>query len=684
MPKPKNLSHKNKKNLSKNDRGNNNNKKNKNNDSGVNDSLIKEEESLLSEFVERKMPTDTEMEKFDEYVDEEVKDHKIEDGLSEIYQDEEGKIVDVKKLEVKKERSIVFKIFFVLLLVSFMAVAGWFAYNFISSGSGSDSRVIKFEIESPENIMAGEEFFYTVKYKNMYNVDLENVEINIKYPDSFIFLDSSPQADKDNIYSIGKLVISESGEIKIKGKIIAEEDETAILLADVSYSPANFSSEFKKEIVNEMTIKGIGIDFDFVEISSVLVGEENNISVKYEAGENNFINNFRLSVKELDNMEIISDNSQENELVEVLDVGVWQINNIDTAENELDIRFKINEKLNDKENIILSFEYSEDGEEYYKFLEKNIELEIIKSDLNLILIINGSRESGAINFGDTLNYSLSYENKGESRMKDVVIMAVLDSGLFDWDSLSDGSNGQLNGDTISWSKQEITGLESLESGEEGVIDFSIDILDLEDIDLANFGFGAQKLQTKSYAQFSIGSKESVEDNEDTKSNTIINKINSNLELDEQVRYFNDDNIAVGSGPLPPQVGEMTSYKVYWTLTNNLHELNNVVIETELPFYVAWSQKDNVSVGSMSYDSSSRKVSWNVGRFPESVYKVEAEFAISIIPVEADINTIKVLLSNTHVSALDSETNDNIDIVDIAKTTKLETDVIAATDGRIER
>lgn len=73
-------------------------KKNKNEGNGLN---IKEERSSLSEFVERSLPTEEEVEKFDEYAHEEVRAGDIEESLSEIYQDDGGKMVDVKKLDIK-------------------------------------------------------------------------------------------------------------------------------------------------------------------------------------------------------------------------------------------------------------------------------------------------------------------------------------------------------------------------------------------------------------------------------------------------------------------------------------------------------------------------------------------------------------------------------------------------------
>lgn len=642
---------------------------------------IKTEKSLLSEFVEREIPADEDLEKFEEYVHEEAREHEIDEGLSEIYQNDNGDMVDVKTMDVKKKRGLLFNVFIIFLSIAFFASAGWFAYNFISSTVGVDPTAVAITIDSPDKVIAGEEFFYLIKYKNLYNVNLNNVEIKITYPDNFIFLDSSPVLE-DGVWKIPSLGMSEDGEIKIKGKIVDSNDKVSAVLVEISYFPANFSSEFKKEISKEITVSDIGIDLDFDEISSALVGEENEVVVKYVAKKENYIKNFRISVEKPDNMSIVFSEEEKKNRPDDYKENTWLVSDLSEEEQEVVIKFKFNEKINNNEILLFNFEYSEDGEKYYNFFTKEMQLEIIKSDLSLVLISNGSRDSQAINFGDTLNYSLSYENKGEFEMKDVVLMAVLEGASLDWKTLKSGG-GKTSNNTITWSKQELPDLETLHGGDKGVIDFSIKLMNLEDVDLdSNTSFS--KFEVKSYAQFNIGNREEVSENEDTKSNTIINKINSNLKLDEKVKYFNDDNIAVGFGPVPPKVGETTSYKVYWTITNNLHELGGLRVETKLPSYVQWMEKESADAGSVFYDSMNNKVIWDIGRLPESIYKVNAEFSIGITPVDSDANTIKILLSDTTVSAIDVETQADIVVKGGGKTTKLEDDSIAISDGRINR
>jgi len=669
--------------------------------------IKKKEKSSLAEFTERPLPTEKEVKKFEEIIysadseaDEEPsdsfneidadKDEEIEDGLSEIYQDDNGDVVNVKKLDIKRKHGFVYWFFsglFLLLLLSFI---GYGFYYYIYKG-GSDATDIQFDIKGEDEVIAGEEFFYTIDYRNLINVGINNIRIELNYPQNFIFLDSSPLAQtKNNTWDLGGLDAYDSGEIKIKGKIIDKAKTLSLIAGKITYMPDNFSSEFRKEASFSTEVKDIGVNLDFSYPSTVLVGNINEIEIYLNRQENNYFENFIMKIEELENVDIIevllSKNNPEGSKLEIAKINDndWRISGYGDEEEEILVRYKVKEKKSDNENIIFLFKQEDEDEKEFVFFEENINVEIMKSDLNLTLIINGSKNDQAADFEQKLNYSIVYANKGEASMKDVVVMAVLESDFLDWPTLKDENKGREKGNTISWSKEEILEFEELGVNKEGTIDFSINTMDFREMDLG------KNFQVKSYAQFSIGdvsqaTEEGEETNNDNRSNVIINKINSDLTLKEEIRYFSEDNIPVGNGPLPPKVGEVTSFKVYWILTNNLHELREVQVVVSLPEYISWDNKNRTSVGNVFYNEESREVVWQIGRLPVTAYRSDAEFNISIRPTEDDKNTIMVLLPEATIKAIDNETGDNISKNTEAKTTKLEDDEIANinNDGRVE-
>ncbi|MDO8592980.1 MAG: hypothetical protein Q7R92_04420 [bacterium] len=651
------------------------------------DIKIKHGSSSLSEFIERPLPSDAEVEAFDQYVAHEAKEEEVKSSLAKIYQNDKGEAVNVQTLTFKKRRGWLFKLFTFLVVVFALGGALYAAYNYVSLKLNLNKQPVSLAIDAKKEVAAGEEFNYYLTYKNEDKVAIKNIEIKIAYPDNFIFLEADPKPSlNNNTWNAASLGSRRSDFIRIKGKLAGTLNSDNIILADMTYTPENFSSEFKKSADFSIAINDLGLDISLANSSSALINEENEISVIFKAKDRNYLNTFRLTASHPDEVEIIklpdaraTSSPPAAPLIKAGGQDSWLISNLGKNENTFKIKFKVKEKKQPAVSLAIKFEYpyaasAAEAPKYYVFYENSLTYEVIKSDLNINLIINGSPLDQGVDFGQTLNYSVSYANKGDSEMRDVIIMAVLESDFLDWQSLNDKNSGAVSGNTISWSKTEIPALAELASGGQGIIDFSISLKNLGPIDLA------KAYQVKSYVSYSIAGKSAAGQSQ---SNTIASKINSDLNLDEQLRYFNSDNIAVGSGPVPPKVGQITGLKVYWTISNSLHELNNLRISAILPAGVSWGAKNSAAIGTIAYDSQSNKAIWQIGRLPAGFGKTSGEFNISVAPTDANLNQIMVILPGTAISAKDSVTGAQLDKILKAKTSKLENDNMASGDGIIQ-
>mgnify|MGYP006281355227 CR=1 FL=1 len=653
------------------------------------DSADKEE----GNFVKKSLPSQKKAEAEKKKVQEEnrkEREENIKTSLSEIYKDDKGGEVDVKKISQKKKSGIVFWFFnfLFLVLVVIGISAGVFYYLLENGGKQVD---LEFSVEAKKEVLAGEEFFYEIQYKNPANFSFREVRITADYPDNFILLDSFPEvsgeeAERD-YWEISEIPPNGEGRVKIKGKIIDKEKESAVFLSEVSYTPSNFSSQFSREASFSTNLLGSGFESNWDYPASILVGEEEKITLNLDPGEENYLKNFILEVKGAENIEIkegkVSASEEEEEAIlksEPLGDDSWNLSFLKNQAADWELTFSAREKLSEEQKLDFIFKKKE-GDKEYIFKQKTLEMEVIKSNLDLSLIINGSEQNNQVNFGETLNYSLNYANKGETAMKDLTIMAALESQSLDWTSLKDPQEGVEKGNTITWTPEQIPKLENLEVGEEGTIDFSIEVIPFPANDLD------KSFEIRSYAQFILGEggEEQATTSPDNRSNAIVSKINSDLSLTEEIRYFNKDNIPVGTGPLPPQVGEETTFKVYWELRNNLHELKDVKVTYELPEKVSWNSKNRTSAGSIRYNPESREIIWDVGRLPLTIYQANAEFSISLNPEEGDKNKILVLSPGSTVEAYDTKTEATVTDTTKAKTTKLEDDDIAdeSSDGRVE-
>lgn len=654
------------------------------------------------EFKKHKISGNDNVLKIEKEIKKEKRSEEVDSDLLEIYADDDGQISDLSKIKVKKRRSFIVSLFFSLLLIAAFSFLAYGAYNYLNNQKGS-SFVLDVKISAPSKIVLGEAFFYEIEYKNNSNHKLEDINLNFNYPDNFIYLESYPDSNfNNNSWTIDNLLPGASGKIKINGLIINKEGLNNLLSVEAGYQISGFSSYFKKEFFYSVSVSSIPFSVNLDFFSTALVGEEYVLKFSLKDFKPLINSDMFLSISSSDNIEFylpeeeFGGDSDKILQVEQSDKNIFKIsfedkednslidfNNLSADSYDFYLKYKVLDRIDDFEKIIWQLKYANESNPDLVFLDKEFSLSVIKSDLHLNLTINENSSDQSINFGQTLDYVINYANKGDKKMKDLIIMAVLESDFLDWESFSDVKNGRVNRGTISWTSQEISELKELDPGQEGSINFSINVSPFVDV---SYG---QELKLESYAQFTIGNVEELGEDKfrvsDNKSNVILSLINSNFSAQEELRYFDDNNIPVGSGPLPPKVGEKSTFRAYWTIKNSLHELKDLQAELYLPEYVIWENKYDVSAGEIYYDLAENKVSWILGRLPLGIDEIKISFDISIAPSDFEYNKIIILSPGSSFKAFDIETNSWIDQKTGIKTTKLEDDPIAglSSDGRIK-
>ncbi len=613
-----------------------------------------------------------------------IAENEIEQSLSEIYQDDDGHLVDVQKIEKKKRLGVVFWFPFLIFWLALAIQLGWFYYQHSINTTKTDQ--VRLSITADKDaVAAGEPFTYTATIINLAGIPLRQVRLKVSYPQNFVALAASPRpqiasSSANNEWLIQHLAGFASYKIKIKGALVGQVGQTNTILAQMTYAPGNFSSVFKKSASLDILVNEPGLDVSVDAPTVALLGEKNEISVSLAALADNFIiDSCQLAVEAQpqDAVGFVSAPAgQANDFYtrSSLKPNVWHINKIAAAKQEVPIDFIVTDKNADKIDFNFIFTYFSEAGRPYQFLKKQASLTVMKSDLNLSLIINGSKNDQGINIGDQLHYSIFYANKGEASLKNVMIMAVID-GPVDWSSLTDPAGGLVRAGTITWSKEQIPALALIAPDSEGEINFSLAVASSSSV--------GQSAEIKSYAQYLISSStKTAATSTDNRSNVIVNKINSRLDFVEKVLYFNEDNITLGSGPVPPSVGATTTYRVFWRLGGNIHELSRTKVSVKLPPYVHWADKANANVGNLDFAPAENSVVWSVGKLPVIAQPITAEFDISLKPTEQDVDKILVLLPPAAASAIDTETDSEIKVLSPAKTSKLEDDEIAASDGRV--
>jgi uncharacterized repeat protein (TIGR01451 family) len=611
----------------------------------------------------------------------------VQSGLMNIYSNKDGSLPDISHLDVKrKSRWRLFLLGFALIILILSGIA-WLGFLIFNPDKGFTNQSMKVSISGEQNIASGDEVTYTVEYKNIDKVTLYGLEIIFRYPDGFQFISAEPSASNEfnSSWMLGDLAKNSSGKIVIKGKLIGEVGSIKTINATASFQPENFSSTFKETSSFSSQITSSILEINLDGPKQMLPEKKTSYKITYKNNSDQDLENIKVLVNYPPNFvfQEASPAASRNEDDARNLNNQWLIESLGkNEEGEIEISggFLANPDLDLSVLAVQIGFLDSETQDFSLQQEKKLEVEVTNSNLSLNLIVNGSSQDQPINFGQTLTYSIVYKNLGQKNLDDVSFSIILDSDILDWDSLEDKNAGIRDGNKIIWNKDQVSEFDLIRPLDEGSIDFSIKVKESSEIDLESNGM---KITSKAFAALTkIGDME-VEDFA-VESNEIKGNINTDIELKVEGRYFDDDNIAVGTGPLPPVVGQKTTFRIYWSLANSLHEVSDVFVSTVLPEGIEWEDKFLAKTGSISYSASDNKVIWEIDRIAaeKNFDETSLWFDVSVTPTKQQAKKLLILTDQTELSAIDDVTESGITKSGKAVTSNLEDDPVGGGRGLV--
>ena len=132
------------------------------------------------------------------------------------------------------------------------------------------------------------------------------------------------------------------------------------------------------------------------------------------------------------------------------------------------------------------------------------------------------------------------------------------------------------------------------------------------------------------------------------------KYSSSVLLGSQIGY---GGIFTNSGPIPPVVGQTTSYTATIVAEAGANDLEDVVANTSLPIHVTWLEQHQGD-GTLIYNNVSKQIEWQVGTIDSNVRK-EISFTVSILPSISQLGITPVLVNKQELVAEDRFTGDTL-------------------------
>ncbi|PIR47514.1 hypothetical protein COV06_03625 [Candidatus Uhrbacteria bacterium CG10_big_fil_rev_8_21_14_0_10_50_16] len=600
-----------------------------------------------------------------------VEPRNVEHELRTIYalDPEEKDLMDMSKLDIVKQ-PFVRRILIATLLLLIAIGAGITGALLLNNPFGAgQTQVLTFDITtSKEPIVSGRETVITIPYANPSSVPIAELEVTVHVPDSFVLAQATPEPIKTAplTWAIGSVAPHAQGTIELHGTFY-ETPGTAITIQTITrYAPANFSSPFEDIESESILIEESIFQTSITGPDRAVPGESVTYTVVVEQSEETPQTNVELRLA-LPNGFHTNESSAKPDIE---GISIWTISElINTEPYTLTLKGTFaSDAEGDQPLTATAGVHLHD--QFIAQREATFTSHVLASDFALSLIANGQTGNSILLPGDDLTLNVSLDNRGEEIAEALTIELFIDAGT-DRVRLEDRSgipNGDVYGNKINWDKRDMNRLETLRGGESASIDVAIPTRET----------GATTI--KLHAEARVTTVGDIEINRTIVSSPITIRIASDLSGSSSAQYYNAQGVPIGYGPLPPQVGEETSYRVTWTVVNALNDVEDAVMVAAIPSDSVWGGLVSVTQGTVTYDSVGNRVRWAIGNLPTGTPPPVAIFDMHVKPTSADLNTFLDLLGVSSITAVDVTTGSTVSATAPALTSEIANDAHAENKG----
>ncbi|MFH1656171.1 MAG: hypothetical protein ABH956_00145 [Candidatus Nealsonbacteria bacterium] len=487
---------------------------------------------------------------------------------------------------------ITMKRFIIFIIVSglLLALAGfWFWQR-----NPYSKDILKIEIIGPEKSSILEEVEYTVKYKNNGNVRLENPRLIFEFPENTLSVgEDDEQKSLKRIEigpeELGDIYPGEEKTFKFKGILFGKEGEAKTAKVWLLFSPKNLKAKYESTTSFTTVVDAIPLTFDFDLSSRIEAGRDFKFSLNYYSSLDHPLSNLGIKIEYPNGFEFISSNP------ESLGKNEWEIPLLNKAEGgRIEIGARLMGEIREQKIFKASIGVWQENE-FIALKEITRGVELVQPHISIYQRINGSSDYTA-KPGDLLHYEIFFRNINEEPFTDLFLVTRLDGKAFDFNSVkTDFGQFSAGDNSIIWDWRDVSKLKFLGQGEEGKVEFWINLKD----------FSVSSPQEKNFLLKDSVLVSQVKEEFET-------KISSNLVISQ--KGFFKDEVFGNSGPIPPEVDKKTTYTIIWQAKNYYNDVKNAKVKAILPSNVELTGEifPETEASKFSFDQTSREIIWILG------------------------------------------------------------------------
>ncbi|PIQ91657.1 MAG: hypothetical protein COV70_02520 [Parcubacteria group bacterium CG11_big_fil_rev_8_21_14_0_20_39_22] len=528
-------------------------------------------------------------------------------------------------------------------------------YMFVGGGNAISSDNVDIVVVGPVSVAGGEEMSFEIQVTNRNNATLESPTLLLEYPEGVRREENRSEDIRRDIEKLENIAPGDTVRKKVQVVVFGEEEQTKNIGLSLEYRVAGSNAVFEKIKNYEVRIGSAPVSVSIDSIERTSSGQEFEMALTVSSNAGVLLEDVVVRAEYPFGFNFI-----ESVPSPVLRSEIWNLGDVEPSSKKV-IRIRGKLEGQNGEDRVFRFTVGTADKNDSRAIgiaffttDKTISIERPFLQLQLTLNNDSSSDKFIAGSAEIVSGDVFWTNNTSSRITNAKIFVELDGRIFDQSSVKAQEGFYRSSDNmIIWDSTNTRGLDVLDPGESGRVSFNFKILD------TSTGLFVDRAPEMSINVSGEGTR--VGDNQVPESIRSVAtrdiEISTTLGLTSRATYY------IGpfgnSGPMPPKVDNETTYTIYWTLTNSMNDLNNVVVEGSLPSYIEWKGVISPEGQKVTYNPVNGMVRWDAGTVSANAGfggpVKEIAFQVGLTPSLSQVGGAPTLISDIKTRGDDSFT-----------------------------
>ncbi len=525
-------------------------------------------------------------------------------------------------------------------LLIFVFVAGLSSLFLYFGGNQISSENILLDIEAASSVGGGEVLALQIGVTNQNAVSIESATLILKYPSGTLSAGDTQRNLFEERIPIDDIASGETRAVPVEVAVFGEENAVKQIQATIEYRINGSNGMFYKEASpHEFRISSSPLVLSIKNLEKVASGQLVDVTLTAVSNGSTPLNNLLITASYPTGFDFQSSSPEP-----VFAENVWRIDEL-LPEQSKSITIKGLVKGLTEESFRINFEAGPAAADDQfsvgaPLADSRADFTIERPFIDVGIAINGQSNGVAIIEQDRdSTVIVDITNTLDETVYDMVVEVVPGGSALDETSVQ-GQNGfyDSNSGTVRWEVSNNPTFAEINPGDNRTLEFSV-----------------KQGQNKTTSSFHLVVNvyntrvaESIEHNQLIGSVFAEGKYSATIDLASQAARgdsrFGDD------GPIPPKVGQTTTYTMTLSAEAGANDMVNAVVETSLPLYINWLDAYEAD-GSVTYNTVSKKLQWVIGDISSGQRK-EFVFQVSIQPSISQLGARPTLINRQYIRAND--------------------------------